>query len=124
MTIKPDFFTFDTLLQKNLFRIPNFQRAYSWESKQRNDLFEDIKKLNKYPDRHHFMATIVCLNTQKKEEVGVDEFQVLNVVDGQQRLTTLIIILKSISNVLDRRMRQKSKNRAPNVSEGSKTKVN
>jgi len=101
MAIKPDFFTFDTLLQKNLFRIPNFQRAYSWETKQRKDLFDDILKLSKYPDRHHFMSTIVCLNTKPKVEVGVDEFQVLNVVDGQQRLTTLIIILKSISKVLD-----------------------
>lgn len=80
MSIKPDYFTLDTLLQKRLFRIPNYQRAYSWETKQRKDLFDDVQKLKKFKsynnDRHHFMATVVCLKTNKKEEIGADEFGV------------------------------------------------
>ena len=62
----------------------------------------DIKKLgdNSDPNRHHFMATIVCLQTHKKEEVGTDELERLDVVDGQQRLTTLIILLRALSNKL------------------------
>jgi len=47
------------------------------------------------------MATVVCLNTNKKEEIGADEFTTVNIVDGQQRLTTLIILLKAISKQLD-----------------------
>jgi hypothetical protein len=101
MSIKPDYLTLDGLLQKRLFRIPEYQRAYSWEKKQRDDLFGDIKKLLDYDaDRHHFMATIVCLDTKAKEEIGADEFHVFYVVDGQQRLTTLIIMLKAIAKVL------------------------
>ena len=46
------------------------------------------------------MATIVCLKTPEKAEVGTKEFQYLDVVDGQQRLTTLILLLKAISRAL------------------------
>jgi hypothetical protein len=74
MSIKPDYFTLDTLLQKRLFRIPNYQRAYSWETKQRKALFDDIQKLKELKshsnNRHHFMATVVCLNTNKEEHKG------------------------------------------------------
>jgi len=100
MSIKPDYFTFDDLLQKRLFRIAEYQRAYSWEKKQRDDLFSDIIKLSQHKDdRHHFMATIVCLK-RKKQEIGVDEHIIYDIVDGQQRLTTLIILLKAIAKKL------------------------
>lgn len=102
MSIRPDNLTLDKLLQGRLFRIPDYQRAYSWESKQRKDLFRDIKKLaqTENGDRHHFMSTVVCLHTNRKEEVGADEFGVFDVVDGQQRLTTLIILLKVLAKKL------------------------
>lgn len=87
----------DELLERSLFRIPNYQRAYSWERRQRADLFGDVQKLLDAPaERHHFMASVVCLNRNIRETVGADEFATLDVVDGQQRLTTLIILLKAI----------------------------
>ncbi len=102
MSIRPDNLTLDKLLQGRLFRIPNYQRAYSWETKQRRELFEDIQKLakNKNSERRHFMSTVVCLQTKQKEEVGADEFGIFHVVDGQQRLTTLIILLKALARAL------------------------
>jgi hypothetical protein len=102
MSIRPDNLTLDKLLQGRLFRIPDYQRAYSWETKQREDLFGDIKKLAQSTknERHHFMSTVVCLQTNQKEEVGADEFGVFHVVDGQQRLTTLIILLKALAKAL------------------------
>jgi hypothetical protein len=102
MSIRPDNLTLDKLLQGRLFRIPDYQRAYSWESKQREDLFGDIRKLAQHTksERRHFMSTVVCLQTSEREEVGADEFGVFHVVDGQQRLTTLIIILKSLAKKL------------------------
>ena len=48
------------------------------------------------------MATIVCLQTNETEEIGTDELARLDVVDGQQRLTTLVILLKAISMFLER----------------------
>lgn len=101
--IKPEYLTFDDLLQKRFFEIPNYQRAYSWVNKQREDLFDDISKIAdwKDKDRHHFLATIVCLNKRDQyRNVGTDEYRKYEVVDGQQRLTTLIILLKSISKTL------------------------
>ncbi|MGE5417448.1 MAG: DUF262 domain-containing protein [Acidobacteriota bacterium] len=102
MALKPEYQTFNGVLNQRLFGIPNYQRAYSWQTQQRRDLFDDILKIanNADQNRHHFMATIVCLKTHKTEEVGTDELERLDVVDGQQRLTTLIILLKAISKKL------------------------
>jgi len=102
--IQPEFKSLIELLERKLFRIPEYQRHYSWQSKQRRDLFEDIKTLQeerkRYDDRFHFMATIVCLKTKDKQQVGSNTYYVYDVVDGQQRLTTLIILLKAISKRL------------------------
>jgi uncharacterized protein with ParB-like and HNH nuclease domain len=101
--IKPEYLTLDDLLKKRFFEIPNYQRTYSWVKKQRDDLFDDIKKILTWKDkeRHHFMATIVCLDKPKEsKEVGTDLFNKFDIVDGQQRITTLIILLKAISKSL------------------------
>ena len=83
MKLEPKYYVLKELLERRLFRIPEYQRAYSWETKQRQDLFDDITKILEYPsERHHFMATVVCLNTNKKEEIGADEFTTVNIVDG------------------------------------------
>jgi len=42
MDIQPRHITLGELLYGQLFRIPQYQRAYSWGSKQRKDLFEDF----------------------------------------------------------------------------------
>lgn len=93
--MKPDYLSLNGLLSDRLFRIPEYQRPYSWEKKQRDDLFEDIRKAFD-KETNHFMATIVCLKTNDKEQIGADEFFIYDIVDGQQRLTTLIILLKAI----------------------------
>lgn len=65
-------------------------------------MFGDIQKLAQIQtsDRRHFMSTVVCLQTREKEEVGADEFGIFHVVDGQQRLITLIILLKALAKKL------------------------
>lgn len=101
IAIQPLYMPLVKLLNNRLFIIPEYQRAYSWTSKERNDLFSDLKKTHlKGADAGHFMAATVCLRRQKKT-LGTDEFQVVEVVDGQQRLTTLIILLKTIALVLN-----------------------
>ncbi len=96
MEIKPELLTFAKLIDGRLFSIPEYQRCYSWTSSQRNDLFEDIRRVHEKPDHDgHFMAAVVALN-QGTKTLGVDNFQEMDVVDGQQRLTTLIILYKSL----------------------------
>lgn len=102
MMIQPKYLKLSELLNGRLFRIPPYQRAYSWERKQREDLFSDIDRLRTADgDAVHFMATMVGLNRGKKTIV-TNEFHKIEVVDGQQRLTTLIILYKCLSLVLDR----------------------
>ena len=100
MQIQPQFQTVGVLLTERLFQIPEYQRAYSWQSKQRKDLFEDIQKVAESEnDSTHFMATIVGLR-RKKLSIASDAFVEIEVVDGQQRLTTLTILLKALSKAL------------------------
>ena len=100
-TIEPKFLTLIQLLEKRLFRIPLYQRAYSWQSKQRSDMFNDIRKLQGKARASHFMATMVGVRNESDiVEIGTDEYTVIDIVDGQQRLTTLVILLKVIMEEL------------------------
>lgn len=99
-SIHPQYLTLGNLINNRLFRIPEYQRAYSWETPQREDLFGDIRKMKQSGSAEHYMATMVTL-TKSPKLIGTDEHQVSEVVDGQQRVTTLILILKAIEKLLD-----------------------
>lgn len=100
--IEPTYKTLQTLFADRVFRIPHYQRFYSWQRKQRDDLFSDLRKLSeRNDDNHHFMATIVCHKTAEVTAVGSKEYRLYDVVDGQQRLTSLIMILKCIELSLE-----------------------
>src|SRR5439155_8938812 len=111
MQIQPAYVTVGNLLSGRLFRIPEYQRAYSWESKQRTDLFRDINKIvGSDSSSTHFLSTIVGLR-RKKKRIESDEFFEIEVVDGQQRLTTLTILLKALS----KQMKDKEPRRAEEI---------
>jgi uncharacterized protein with ParB-like and HNH nuclease domain len=107
-SIRPQYLTFGNLLNNRLFRIPEYQRAYSWESQQRQDLLEDVNKTFFNGGAEHYMATMVTL-TKSTKLIGTDEHQVAEVVDGQQRLTTLILLLKAIEKSLDKSKRSEAR---------------
>lgn len=119
MAIKPEYYSLIKVLESKLFGVPEYQRAYSWQKQQRKELFEDINKImtSSEANRHHFMATIVCLQTNETEEIGTDELVRLDIVDGQQRLTTLIILLKAIALFLDKEDGEKEKAEAKKLNE-------
>lgn len=109
LTIQPQYLTCSKLLDGRLFQIPDYQRAYSWTSRQRDDLFSDIQKTHaKGQEQGHFMAAVVCLR-RKALVLGTDEFFVMEVVDGQQRLTTLIILLNAIKLKFNRKDKAEAK---------------
>lgn len=90
----------DGLLNGKLFQIPQYQRNYSWTKKQRDDLFNDILQISGGGrGKSHFMATVVGLERGTKN-ISTKEHQIIDVVDGQQRLTTLILLLKAVSKAL------------------------
>jgi hypothetical protein len=86
------------LLAGRLFRIPEYQRAYAWGRKQREDLFHDIGEAHR-SGRDHFMATVVALKRETRE-IDATEFSAVELVDGQQRVTTLVILLKALERAL------------------------
>jgi hypothetical protein len=99
MQLNPLHLKVATLLQGRLFRIPEYQRAYSWGTRQRSDLFDDIKEVSR-SGREHFMATVVAL-ARDTRMIGADEYRTVELVDGQQRITTIIILLKAIEKALN-----------------------
>lgn len=101
LDIQPQYLTLTTLFANRLFRIPRYQRAYSWQKKQRDDMFDDIEALRSKPEAFHFMATVVGMRRELKTIV-TDQYRVVEIVDGQQRVTTLVILLKALEKILDR----------------------
>lgn len=75
------------------FAIPKYQREYTWGQNQWRDLYNDITENN----ARYFIGSIICINNSK------DAVQVspLEVVDGQQRLTTICLLLTAIYNKLN-----------------------
>ena len=70
--------------------VPLFQRPYSWTNKQWSDLWEDLEFLKENLDSpNHFMGAVVTMAAKSVPE-GVAKFLL---IDGQQRLTTLFILL-------------------------------
>lgn len=76
------------------YRVPLYQRTYSWTDSQLVRLWEDIRKLAEEriedPSMTHFIGSLVLAPSPTNGPAGVSEFLV---VDGQQRLTTLSILL-------------------------------
>lgn len=93
--VQPVLLTFDELLTKRLFFIPEYQRAYSWKTAHREALFNDIDTVFQKQGTH-FLATMVCVSNDPKVVDNAPHAQ-LDVVDGQQRLTTLVILLRAIA---------------------------
>ncbi len=102
--MKSDDITIQQLFQdRRQYMVPFYQRAYVWTlSQQWEALWEDIRakaeaRLISSSSTPHFLGAVV-LDPQKK--IGLIGVDTLHIIDGQQRLTTLQLILKSILLVL------------------------
>src|SRR5947209_2534065 len=96
MKITPTSLTVNQLLNSTneQYVIPTYQRRYSWHQKQVCELFDDIAIVESGDT--HLLGSIVCLASHHK--AGVNQ---LELVDGQQRLTTVSIILECIRERLE-----------------------
>jgi len=79
-------------IQGNLehYHVPKYQREYTWGRNEWEQLLIDIEE----NDIGYFMGSIICIDDNN--ELGPGESRIFEVVDGQQRLTTLSIVLMSI----------------------------
>jgi hypothetical protein len=86
----------DVFCDKYLFRIPSYQRPYAWTTEQTSELLDDLttacgesgEVVNASP---YFLGSIVLIKDPQKPEADV--------VDGQQRLTTLTILLSVLRDL-------------------------
>ena len=88
--------TLPDIFEGNFFCIPDYQRGYAWDEKQIDELLKDIDHLLLDPSavRHYTGTLVLSLNKDQSNQY--------HIVDGQQRLTTLVIFFKCISLFADK----------------------
>lgn len=75
-----------------IYRVPPYQRDYSWEEEHWDDLWNDIMELRERPEERHYMGALVVEGKSDREFV---------IIDGQQRLATLsILALATLAKLL------------------------
>ncbi|ESP86862.1 hypothetical protein K933_17302 [Candidatus Halobonum tyrrellensis G22] len=72
---------------KSTYTVPDYQRPYSWKKEQWIDFWTDLNSIGE--NDTHFLGSIVLI----KNETGFSRLNKLEVVDGQQRLTTISLLL-------------------------------
>ena len=78
---------FSTIIGNNKkFVVPKFQRDYSWDTEQWDDLWQDIETMLTNEEEDHYMGYLVLQTSDDKLHY---------VIDGQQRLTTIMILILS-----------------------------
>lgn len=93
------------IFNNKIFRIPDFQRGYSWEERQLEDFWEDIQNLS--PNKIHYIGLLTVEPIKESDILNIEKWKddlwlfkkglsAYYVIDGQQRLTTLIILLHEI----------------------------
>lgn len=85
------------LFDSYVFHIPEYQRFYSWSKPHWDDLWNNLLNIIG-EDRDHYMGTVICKDEKKAVETEeyTENYREHAIVDGQQRFTTLILLMKAI----------------------------
>jgi len=83
------------VLNAGIHRVPDYQRNYAWETPQLRDLAEDLQGLDSSARSEHFFGTLIVKDLGNTTNVG-KSYRTFEVIDGQQRLTTVSILLYCI----------------------------
>lgn len=78
---------FENYLRGRTYKVPEYQRGYKWSTKQINQLLQDISSFELQNDDDHFY----CLQNITLYP-SADNADILHIVDGQQRLTTIYLL--------------------------------
>ena len=97
MHISPNHMSIGRIFEQNiLFQVPKYQRYYAWDDEQVEDFIKDIdtilKKTEEETKGEHFFGGIVCA----KIDVEGSTRQQKELIDGQQRITTAILLVINI----------------------------
>ncbi|GAA8271264.1 DUF262 domain-containing protein [Helicobacter pylori] len=86
-----DFFA----LTGTVFSIPVYQRNYTWEEENCEKLLQDIVSISQNK-KTHFMGAITYILHLIDDEKSLRQLQEFVIIDGQQRVTTVMLLLKAI----------------------------
>ncbi len=89
----------------NRYFVPKFQRDYSWEEEQWNDLWDDIKWLTENPEQRHFLGFLMLEEVTAKYKI----------IDGQQRLATFSLMVLAAIRRLQELVSSDNEKRAANL---------
>ncbi len=84
----------ELLTGNNSYTVPSFQRDYSWTEAQVDQLWDDITETLDEKRSEHFIGAVVVNNSKKPE---------LMLIDGQQRVTTISILMCVLRNLAKER---------------------
>ncbi len=86
-----DFFA----LTGTIFSIPVYQRNYTWEEENCEKLLQDIVSISQNK-KTHFMGSITYILHLIDDEKSLRQLQEFVIIDGQQRITTIMLLLKAM----------------------------
>ncbi|UOS58093.1 DUF262 domain-containing HNH endonuclease family protein [Helicobacter pylori] len=78
----------DGVMEKGVFEIPSYQRGYAWQMRQLKDFWNDLEHVSKLGDKFHYMHSLTLRELENDFENSAFE-----IIDGQQRLATSLILL-------------------------------
>ncbi len=78
----------DGVIEKGMFEIPSYQRGYAWQERQLKDFWNDLEHVSKLGDKFHYMHSLTLRESENEFESSAFE-----IIDGQQRLATSLILL-------------------------------
>lgn len=83
-----------------VFHIPDYQRFYSWDESHCEDLWKDLINVVNEEGRAHYMGTVICKDEGADIETAEyhSSYRKYGIVDGQQRFTTLVLLVKAIDS--------------------------
>ncbi len=84
----------DGVIEKGMFEIPSYQRGYAWQERQLKDFWNDLEHVSKLGDKFHYMHSLTLRESENELEDSVFE-----VIDGQQRLATSLILLGLLAKI-------------------------
>ena len=94
---RSNLFSPESVFKECLFRVPDYQRGYAWERRQRDELLEDLELLP--AGKEHYTGNLVLHAVRGRKRVTDkrgNSYVLLDIVDGQQRLATIVLLLDAI----------------------------
>ena len=93
----------DIFVEKHRYEVPAYQRKYSWGADEASELFDDISSTSSFSDKKLFLGTLIF---QKAKGKGKSNLRFI--VDGQQRITTLSLLLIACRRHVDNHFKDKN----------------